>query len=742
MSEAGRQRPEPNVSFAVFSSTSFGTPVAPVCGTNSRLEWSTSTTGMDGRMGRSGGNRSRSQSSVRADSYRRSEGRRMSQDTRRYMQAAAASTQTTVQQLLARLKSYQTFQTFFSHQVPYTSAGDEVQSCAASAGTLPWQRTSDRAFSSTQLWQMINGLLDTSASQLLQHNTEGHFIATLHSTLGRMSDAQKVRMVIESRSPGAAEAGNSASVSGARLSTLHRRLSAASLFSNRLTAAAAPGDAQLVERWAAEHPEATAADIAAQRGAWSALEENRRRANGRFYLRAMHEQLAALQAEGSHSGHSTAPAAVSHSGDGQCCPSGSLLIPPGDRAYSGQAGRAWEASRGVASPLEACIAHSEEELKEEKDRQRALWMSFQEEPSLAAPTSTRAAAPALSDAPRIVTAYLESADLHAWLHSSWPHRTHRHESAALRIQCAYRTYRARCEVRNMRYARRQSFVIGLVAENEARRVWDVALQMQADASKAVSGSSDGTMRALQFFIDKINAVVAKRRARKLVQQEQEREIREYVAITIQRVYRGHRARRYVDELRHPEIVAVRQRAAEERSAVIIQASWRRYREKLRWRRMWQAACTLQRAYRCFEARRLLAERRRLYVLEDLAELQRFAVRRIEMWYRRHLTQCSSLAGARLPEMRTLQRVCRGYLDRRRLGAVPLAVELRAATAIVERRRRALLDMRAAVAVKAALRREITAQQHEALRADAAITIQRAWRSRRVKMPSHEQEGEL
>ncbi|KPA76293.1 hypothetical protein ABB37_08021 [Leptomonas pyrrhocoris] len=747
MAESDRPRQEINVSFAALSGNSVGASVAQPYGNTSRMDWSTSIGYMDGRSGRSGGggSRSRSQASVRADSFRRSEGRRMSQDTRRYMQAAAASTQTTVQQLLARLQSYQTFQPFLSHQVPYTSAGDEGQSRAASVAMSARQRSTDRAFSASQLWQVMNGLLDTSVAHLLQHNAEGHFIATLQSTLGLelSSPVPKGRTVIESRVPGATAMGSDTSTSAAALSTSQRQLSAASSLVTRPTTAAWPGDSNLlVDRWAAEHPAATAADIATQRDTWSAFEEQRRRDNRAFYLRAMQRQLDALQAEESGASSTSVSSAGAHSSDGRSRSSGCGLPFARDQSSFPHTARPFEAARGGATELEARFAISEEELAKEADRQRALWISFQEEPPATAAANGRVASQAPPDAPRIVADYLESADLHSWLQSSWPHRTHRHESAALQIQCAYRAYHARCAVRLMRYTRRQVFVVGLAAEKEARRVWDMALQVQADASKAVNGSCDGTMRALQFFLDKINAVVAKRRARKLVRQEQDAKICEYAAASIQRVYRGHRARVRVEELRHPEIVAARQRAVAEKSATVIQTSWRRHREELRWHRQLRAACTLQRAHRCHAARRLLAERRQLYAVAEVSSLRCFAVRRIELWYARHLAQRNAFAAAHPFETLILQRVGRGYLDRRRLGVELRIAALRGVAALVERRRRMVLDARAAVGVKTALAEDRQTQQHAVLCEDAAITIQRAWRSRAAVAPSPDQREEL
>ena len=776
--EVNCSRQEMNVSMAALGGRSIGAPVVPPCNATARMDWSnsaatTTTAGADGRVGRITSGRTRSQAPVRADSFRRNEGRRMSQDTRRYMQAASASTQTTVQQLLARLQSYQTFQPFLSHPIPYTPSpagggGKERPGGGVNSSSAARQRSADRTYTTPQLWQMISGLMDTSVAHLLQHNAEDHFIATLHSTLGRelTSAAPKVRTVIESRAAPstAAAAGAAAATASGGASSI-----AASPHTRFTTAAPSAVEAvSLVDRWAAEHPEATAADVAAQRAAWAAFEEKRRRDNGIFYLRAMQEQLDALLAEEESS---ATLAGASQPRDSCSRPSGSSRVAsvrgPWDATSYNSTGRQLDdrfrtAATGPETPGPAS-PEEEEELREERERQRALWLSFKDaapsfsstaagagaETRLGAATTTDfttttsssssssgkktlTSSPLPSDVPHIVKDYLVSRDLHTWLQSSWPHRTHRHESAALRIQSAYRAYRARCEVRLARYTRRQSFVVGLAAEKEARRVWDMALQVQADASKADnSRASDATMRALQFFVDKINAVVAKRRARKRVQQEQEAEVRQYAAQSIQRVYRGHRARVYVMELRHPDIVVARQQAAAEKAATVIQTNWRRHREEHAWHRVRQAACTLQRAYRCCAAQRLLAERRRSHITAEAMALQRFAVHRIEVWYSRHLARRNVLAVVHLSEIHTLQRVSRGYVDRKRLGLERHLSELRAAAAVVGRRRRAVLVARAAAPVKAAMAAEKAARLHTALRGDAAVTIQRAWRSWRV-----------
>ncbi|KAK7196240.1 IQ calmodulin-binding motif containing protein [Novymonas esmeraldas] len=709
-----------NVSFSQSAGAGGGDPLVYPLSPTSRANLSTSASAFDLRS--RGTARGRTQNSVRADSVRRSEGRRMSQDTRRYMQAAAASSQTTLHQLLSRLQTYRTFQPFLSAPAPYRdgSVSDERGFGSSLGGPLRG-RGSTAAVNASQLWQMVDGLLDTSVAQLLQHNVEGHFIMTLQSTLGleARNSMAKIRTVIESRktpatTTGAAAGGEPGGEERTAAAAPHRPPPRATAF--------APTSA-FANRWSLDHPSASAAEAAGQRHAWASFDQQRQHTSRSFYLKAMQDQLDALEAEEATGAADALPQARrSHA---------ARTARPEMRSFS-HSGDVFDAlQRSSGRHATAAAAHDEESAAQvEATKQRALWQAFHD--GAARPTGAlNPSSATAADAPRIVSAHLNSTDLKDWLHSSWAHRTHRHESAALRIQCAYRVYRARCETRQMRYARRQAFLSSLGAEREARRVWDVALQVQTDSTTTASGA-DSTMRALQFFINKVNAVVEKRRARKRCQQQQAAEVRHYAAVRIQAVYRGHCARVFVEELRHPEIAEQRERLYWESCARVIQACWRRFVAQRQWRRIRHAACVLQTMYRCRAARRLLAERRYTHNIAAAAELRKFAVQRIEHWYAACLAVRNAIGGAHMAELLTLQRIGRGYRGRLHTHEEARRSQLRRAVRIIERRRRRVVERRDAVALRAALIAGAAAQRAASMHADAAVTIQRAWRQRRTQ----------
>ncbi|GET87697.1 hypothetical protein, conserved [Leishmania tarentolae] len=656
-------------------------------------------------MHRGGTARGRTWNSANIDSIRRSEGCRVGQDTGRYMVAAAASTNKTVHQLLSRLQTYRTFKPFLSPPAAYRGSDFGHDSGVKSASRLSLGRTSTATVSRSQLWQMVDGILDTSVAQLLQHGAEGHFIMTLQSTLGLEAPTSTAKggTVIESRkaaTPAITGAtaelasGERTPAGGARQPLLPGLQKAGATSSFALPNA-------LADRWALDHPSASAAAVEEQRRAWTVLGDQRQRTNRSLYLQAMQAQLDILQAE--------------QAGDG----ADTTDLPPSHRG----------ASRGHLRDMRISSDSEDSVAKVEEERQQALWHAFHDGPVLAMGTS-QLPDELTKDGAGIVTAYLENADLQEWLHSSWPHRTHRHESAALRIQCAYRVYQSRCKVREMRYERRQAFLASLSAERKARGVWDLALQVQKDTTTTDSGT-DSTLRALQFFINKVNAVVVAHRARKEYRQQQDAEIRSYAATRIQAVYRGHLTRVFATELRHPEIVAVREQLQRQRCATLIQTFWRRHTAQSRWRRMRHAACVLQNTYRCHAARRMLEERRYQRNLEASVGLMKFAAQRIERWYTSFLAARDAIGRAHMTELLILQRVCRGYQSRHRAQEEKRLVRLRSAVRTIEQHRRRVMDMREAIERRATLSASSKAKRSAAIRDDAAITIQRAWRRHHV-----------
>ncbi|KAG5481909.1 hypothetical protein LSCM4_06988 [Leishmania orientalis] len=701
------------------------------CSPPSRVKLSTAASTFDTH--RHGIARNRSQNSVRADSIRRIEGLRVAHDTRRYMQAAAANSQAAVYQLLSRLQTYRTFQPFLSAPSAYRHDSFAHDHDLTSVSGFSRGRGSAATVSTNQLWQMVDGLLDTSVAQLLQHNAESHFITTLQSTLGLdvPSAAAKSGTVIESRkatTPASnyvtsESAGAERTPPGGPRPPPPRNLSKAAAASS-LT----PTNA-LADRWAVDHPSSTSIEVEEQRRAWAALELQRQHASRSFYLQAMQEQLEILQAG---QARDAAESKHSHLSQGDVSRPQHLIM-----RSSSDSEKVPDALRRRGRRHSAAAQAWEDEdaaVKAEEEKQRSLWLTFRGCPLPNAQTFALPLGTALN-APRIVSAYLESTDLQDWLHSSWAHRTHRHEGAALRIQCAYRAHRARCEAQERRYERRKAFLASLDAEREAKPVWDMALQVHTDTTTTACGA-DSTLRALQFFINKVNAVVAKRRASKRYQQQQDAEIRNYAATRIQAVYRGHRKRDFVMELRHPEIAAHREQLRRECTATRIQTCWRRYAAQHRWWRARHAASVLQNLCRCRAARRMLAERRYERNLSAAGELQKFAVRRIERWYASCLAVRSAIYGAHVAELLIVQRVSRGYQGRQHVREEMRLSHRRAAVRAIEQHRLRVLNGRDAIARRTALSVTRASERTATLLDDAAVTIQRAWRRQRRLLHVH------
>ncbi|KAG5508269.1 hypothetical protein JKF63_05525 [Porcisia hertigi] len=675
-----------------------GSRLMPSDNTSISSKWHTAASSSDMRS--RGLARGRLQNGVSAESIRRAAGSRMCQDTRRYMQAAAASRQNTVHQLLNRLQTYRTFQPFISPPASYRTGSFAQEQPISSPTSFSRRRKSAAVVSSSQLWQMVDRVLDTSVAQMLQHNAESNFIMTLESALGLEAGTsmEKIRTVVESRKPGSTANGEVTSESTNEERAPHRGSRQSQLAASTKFAARSSFQSlnPFFDRWNAERGYTTAAEVEEQRNAWLMFDQERHRRGRLLYLQAMKDELDMLQ------GGETRDVADSNDA----------------LDTISQSGR----SHGTAVQ-----AFNDEEAaaKAEGEKQRTLWHTFRDSP-VQAVGARRSSYDTAKGAPQIVSAYLECADLKDWLYSSWAHRTHRHESAALRIQCAYRVYRARHEVLSRRYERRQSFLSGLHTEKEAQRIWDLALQVKTEPVTIVTGA-DATMRALHFFMDKVNAVIAKRRARKKYQQHQDDEIQNYAATRIQAVYRGHRARLFVMELRYPEIAAHRRQLRCEKYATLIQACWRRYTAQRRWWRVRHAVSVLQGAYRCHAARTMLAVRRYKRDLAAAEELNKCALQRIGQWYASRLAVRTAIGSKHMTELLILQRICRGYQGRQQIHKQARLIRLRCAVRIIEEHRQDVLKVRRAIEMMTALRAASAAKRTALVRHDAALTIQRAWR---------------
>lgn len=592
---------------------------------------------------------------------------------------AASTRHAAATQFLHRLQSYQMFQPLFSASPTSESVAEPSTAITSRAdrNSVYHSQNSGRSLSiAPQLWHQIDTVLDASVGYILKHNAEDHFIVTVQSQqwtgeLARLPS--RTQAVVDSSDDRTGRRGSMVREGRNMLTTAVDHRVPRSVFA---------------QRWAADHAGSTLEATRQGRRVVMKLEQEQEHSSRSFYLRALKNQLDGLEKEQQRRG-------------------------------SEYFGLREEGGADEARMAQEALGFAEEE------KQHLIWEAFLDSEAYKGQRRDDVQTGA-EKSRRIVSDYLDDNDICEWLNVRWPHHTHRHEGAALRIQCAYRSYRARSCVRHLRYARRQAFITSLAIEAEAQRVWELAMQAQVSTSENAE-SSDTRIKAINFFIDKMDAVIVKRRARKLLAAQQNYEIQYYAAVSIQRVFRGHRSRIFVNELRHPEIAAARIAALVARSAAIIQSHWRGYFTRVQMCRKRRAACVIQRSYRCACARSALQLFQQKYLMAHAADLKRYAVGAIELWYIkwRHIRYGS--CAAHVGECILLQRVGRGYAGRRRARRLTDLKKTTAAVSFIVSCWRRLLARRAAAEALEALKQQRRDTNRKLIEIDAASTIQRAWR---------------
>ncbi|RNE97721.1 uncharacterized protein Tco025E_09377 [Trypanosoma conorhini] len=373
------------------------------------------------------------------------------------------------------------------------------------------------------------------------------------------------------------------------------------------------------------------------------------------------------------------------------------------------------------SPTEKRASEASTELLRQRFEQRMRWEVFCNSETSSKLGSTASSTPALAPAAEIISDYRKNDELQAWMEGRWRHHTHRHENAALRIQCAYRCHRARLRAARRRYTRRVAFMEARRAEEEGTRAWNTALRVMTDELNNAGDSFSTTWRSLNFVFSKLQAKAMARRARKKAEMESEFEINEYAALTIQRVYRGYCGRRMVRMIRFPEVFAQQRRARFEVAVVALQAAWRGSATRARIDRERKAALVIQRLVRLSAARARLHRLRATRRTEVDQSTKRFAAQavcrfleRIILRRREHILRFHAQA-------ELLQRVTRGLYVRLAL----------------HRQQRSLLRLVLWTQrhFRGALGRALAQQRRERRdtllehlrREDAATVIKRAWR---------------
>lgn len=275
----------------------------------------------------------------------------------------------------------------------------------------------------------------------------------------------------------------------------------------------------------------------------------------------------------------------------------------------------------------------------------------------------------------------EAQSLHYWVEGEWVGHTHRHEAAALCMQCAFRCYCAKKVVHRARYLRQQMQLEQLKSEEEAMYAWKVAVEVMSEERSGRHGKGedeglvDKTLAVIHFFIDRMNAKGMRRRAAKDESSLRHFEVASFAAARIQAVFRGHRGRVLVKELRNPEIAKRRTAVLQNGASTIIQATFRRYSTRKRLEQMRHASITIQCCLRRFFAVKRLIALRRTAREAGRNDLIHYAACRLTEFFRSRVAARRRKYAHKLPSIRTLFSVASGYRSRVTLGKARMMAAL-------------------------------------------------------------------
>ena len=388
----------------------------------------------------------------------------------------------------------------------------------------------------------------------------------------------------------------------------------------------------------------------------------------------------------------------------------------------------------VAKPLE----------KKEYERQKRAWDVF-------CGVNTNAATPQLQpavhtvDGPMLLAA--EGDALHAWIACKWKNHTHIHEMAALRIQCAYRCFAAKQKFSAKRFQREVETAVVLEREEKAAAAWELAIA--TNESKHLSKANvDMTYRVVDYWKSRLDAAVLLRRKIQSKSNRAREEVEIYAAMRIQTIYRGHRARKLLYALKHPEVVLLEQTVAHNEMATVVQSLVRRYLAKQDIKRRHVAATKIQHLYRQRLSERHLTQLRRSQKVVEMDEVAQYAARVLQRFMRGAVAKSHRRLLPHLATFKFLQATCRGYQARKVISRAKKRSLLRkvqtiqsAVRGFLAMQRVKSIQTRVASAVNEAIREDAArvVQVHcHALRARsliaaiqsrvrAAITLQAAWR---------------
>lgn len=462
----------------------------------------------------------------------------------------------------------------------------------------------------------IDSILDARTSFLVRHTT--HHRILLSTTAARDS---------------------STSSSRARVVTLPE---AESTFDGTAAVASAAADDPVYQLWLQNHPKASTKEKMLELARRHKEIVGRERESRSKYLRKWHTEL-------------------------------DMLLE--DEKMANAAGSEGPSAEAVAPVLTPKPPQSARKGHDEQyEQQRATWELFHLAASHhsgnALNNTTQAADTAEVTGQILVGDDGELQELKDWVDGGWHDHTHRHEAAALVIQCGFRCFRAKTEVQRRRYIRAQLLQERLKAEEEAMYAWRVAVQVMSDTSTGRDKSTDddveSTLRSMNFFIKSINAKVTRRRAQSIRDRELDFETQTFAAVRIQALYRGHRGRVLVKELRCPEIGAQRRQKLETAAVSKIQKIWRGFCTRKLIAKKQRCALQIQMVFRQFVAIRHLNHLRKEARKEDQLALRTFAANRIKKFLGEAVLRRRIWYKKSMPKLLYLYRIGRGFMERRDL----------------------------------------------------------------------------
>lgn len=383
----------------------------------------------------------------------------------------------------------------------------------------------------------------------------------------------------------------------------------------------------------------------------------------------------------------------------------------------------------VGSEERSVMELSVDDMSNQLD-QRLLWNAFlvgEAASKNRATTSSSAVEFTTGPAPavEIVSDYRRNTALQEWMDRKWRHHTHRHENAVLRIQCAYRCYRAKVVAAQRRYARRVAFMEERMGEEQYIRMWNRSVRLTTERLNNDDNDMEKAWRAANFVFLKLQAILKARRARKKAEKERESEVMNHAAGTIQRVFRGFLGRELAKAVRFPELFEQKRRRRLQAAVVVLQAVWRGKATRATLRKRLAAALVIQRLVRLSAARARLRYLRSTKRVEQEDAVKQFAARvllrflkKCVSWRREYITQ-------RLEQGRTLRRVTRGCIVRIAINREKRRVQH--AALVIQRWFRGARG-RAVASTRRAERDDFF---HHLRCVDATRVIQRAWRRARV-----------